>query len=130
MPQVLIVENDAHHLLTITALLKEMDITPKRNTTGGAVIRQANSMQPDLIILELDLTDCDPFALCQEIHAQPALACTPILAVGSPGWKHFQEKLRSTGFAGFVAKPLPRKHFQQTVRQLLEGRSAWSRSPV
>ncbi|HLV36261.1 MAG TPA: response regulator, partial [Spirillospora sp.] len=67
--QALIVEDDAHHLLALSSLLSDFNITYKRNTTGANVLSQARRLQPDFILLDLDLPDDDPFAIYEKLRA-------------------------------------------------------------
>lgn len=123
----LVVEDDAHQLMVITTILKEMNICCKRNTAGNDVVRQAQSMIPqlDFIMLELDLMNSDSWAVFRSLQDCPLTAHIPIIAVGGESWLTRQDRIRVAGFAGFLNKPLPRSQCQSLIRQVLAGSGVW-----
>jgi CheY-like chemotaxis protein len=123
----LVVEDDAHDLFAVTRLLQELRIQYKRNTTGKDVAQKAREMQPrpNVILLDMDLPDADTFDICGAIHSDDVLANIPVVAVGSTHWRGDEGSLKDCGFAGFIRKPLPRKHFAHLLQDILDGKSIW-----
>ena len=119
----LVVEDDAHSLIASTAILKELGIGYKRNTTGAQVVEQARAMQPkpDFILLSMDLAEGDPFAICRAIQSEPHLSRNPIIATGSNRAISKQAQIKAVGCAGFLLKPLPRKHLGEFIKRFLAG---------
>jgi CheY-like chemotaxis protein len=122
----LIVEDDAHHLLVLSSILRDMGLLFKRNTTGAGVERLANALQPSIIILDLDMSGQVSFAICQTLKSSPLLSHIPVLAIGGQQWQGALDQVREGGFTGFVSKPLPRKQFIEAVQQILAGQSFWN----
>jgi CheY-like chemotaxis protein len=122
----LIVEDDAHHLLVISSILREMGLLFKRNTTGTGVDRLANALQPSIIILDLDMPEQVSFSICQALKSSPMLSHIPVLAIGSQQWQEALDQVRASGFTGFVSKPLPRRQFIRAVQQIMAGQSFWN----
>lgn len=122
----LVVEDNALHLVAVTTLLKELNISYKRNTTGIDVAQQARAMQPlpDLILLDMDLPYSDSVAICQSIQSVPALKQIPVVAMGGDEWLGRWSHLRAKGFSGFIHKPLSHKQFKETVETMLSAQSA------
>jgi CheY-like chemotaxis protein len=123
----LVVEDDAHSLMAVTAIFNELGIKYKRNTTGRRVAEQVHSMhpKPNFILLSMDLSERDPFAVCQEIQFDPLLSHIPVIATGSAACLHLQPKIKAAGCAGFLLKPLPRKQFGQLLQRILAGEHIW-----
>jgi CheY-like chemotaxis protein len=123
----LVVEDDAHSLIASTAILKELCIGYKRNTTGAQVVEQARAMQPkpDFILLSMDLSEGDPFAICRAIQSEPLLNRIPIIATGSTRAISKQAQIKAVGCAGFLLKPLPRKHLGGVIKRVLAGEHIW-----
>jgi CheY-like chemotaxis protein len=124
----LVVEDDAHDLFAITRLLQGLHVQFKRNTTGKDVAQKAREMnpRPAIILLDMDLPDASPFDICDAIHSDEVLSTIPVVAIGSSQWLSEEDNLKSCGFAGFIAKPLPRKHFGSLLQDILNGKSVWS----
>ncbi|MFN8376898.1 MAG: response regulator [Anaerolineae bacterium] len=120
---VLIVDGDAHNLMTLSALLKTLGVRYKRNTTGNNVVQQALSMLPklDAILLDLNLPDADAFAICRELKSEPLLAKIPVIAMAHEHKDDLVQRARHNGFAGFVARPFPRIQFEQYLRRIILG---------
>ncbi|MBZ0287143.1 MAG: response regulator [Anaerolineae bacterium] len=124
----LVVEDDAHDLLAVTRLLQELRVQYKRNTTGKDVALKARTMQPrpDIILLDMDLPDASTFDICEAIHSDDMLAAIPVVAIGDRKWTAYEHSLQACGFAGFICKPLPRRHFGQLLQDVLDGKAVWS----
>jgi len=123
----LVVEDDAHNLIAVTAILNELGICYKRNTTGAGVVRQVHGMKPrpDFILLSMDLAEYDPLGIILSLRTDTSLAHIPVIAMGGPDALAMQPKIRAAGCAGFLFKPLPRKHLDSYIRRILTGEQVW-----
>jgi len=124
----LIVEDDAHSLVTLSSLLKDLGIRYKRNTTGSRVLAQLRAMHPSpaFVLLDLTLPDADSLAICRAIRADSQWYHLPIVALcdGYPQNGSFTE-LRSAGFTGCIRKPFPQKAFGDLLLVILNGGTLW-----
>jgi PleD family two-component response regulator len=120
---VLVVDGDAHNLMTLSALLKTLDIRYKRNTTGQNVLPQAHVMLPrlDAIMIDLNLPDADAFAICHALKSDPTLAKIPVIAMVNEHSEEQLQRVRLNGFSGLVARPFPRQQFEAYLRRLING---------
>jgi len=123
----LVVEDDAHSLIAVTAIFKELGIRYKRNTTGAQVAQQLHVMRPfpNFILLSMDLAESDPLVICQSIRFDPLLSQIPVIAMGSATSLSRQPQIKSYGCAGFLLKPLPRKQFGLLLQRILAGEQVW-----
>ncbi|MDX1992068.1 MAG: response regulator [bacterium] len=117
----LVVEDDAHNLIAITSLLKELDIRYKRNTTGAKVAEQIDSMhpRPAFVLLDMDLPEGDAISIAQEIRRNPYTAHIPVVAISEQFTNRFRQRHRDLGFTAFLLKPLPRNDFKEIVANLI-----------
>jgi two-component system cell cycle response regulator DivK len=116
----LVVEDDALNLVAISSLLNRMRIRYKRNTTGAQVVQQAQYMNPDFILLDMDLPDGDPFMICEAIHADPSLRHIPVIATGDESvlFKSLP-RIRASQFAGYIPKPVCQKDLDGLLHSVL-----------
>lgn len=121
----LIVDGDAHSLLAISAFFKDLHIEYKRNTTGAGVREQVAQMQPDFVIMSLDLPDGDAFA----IFAELAGFDVPVIAMTRGCDAQIEATLIEQGFAACIRKPLPRRDFPDMLRRILDGERVFA-SPL
>jgi CheY-like chemotaxis protein len=120
---VLVVDGDALNLMTLTALLKTLDISYKRNTTGKNVLQQAHMMLPqlDAIMIDLNLPEADAYAICHALKNEPMLANIPVLAMVREHDEELLQQVRLSGFSGLVARPFSRQQFAAYIRRIVNG---------
>jgi CheY-like chemotaxis protein len=88
---------------------------------GQDALAQARKLVPDIIITEILVPKLDGLALCRQLKADPltrdiAVLVFSILAAA--------ERAREAGADAFLLKPLAEHRLVETVRQLLDNRSA------
>jgi putative two-component system response regulator len=114
--RILIVEDTARSLITISSYLKDLGVSYKRNTTGIGVLRQTIDVRPDLIMLNLDLPDADAMAIGRSLLQDPRTANIPIIAMADICPAELVTQLLENGFSGCLRKPLSR----YVIAQMLE----------
>lgn len=117
----LVVEDDAHSLVAISSILRDLGVRFKRNTTGANVTQQISEMKPppDFILLDIDLPNGNALAIQQRILALPRLRSIPIIALADEDERGLQRELDQAGFAAFVLKPIPRREFAEMLERLI-----------
>lgn len=125
----LVVEDDAHNLIVISALLKEIGLRYKRNTTGANVVSQVNEMypRPAIVLLDLDLPDGDPYQICADIRQNPYTDNIFVIALRDESVPAQDAALLKHGFTAVLSKPLSRREFAETLAELLGGGGGWAR---
>ncbi len=125
-PYALVVEGDPHNLIAVSALLRELKVPFKRNTTGEGVVDQIHQMdpRPNVILMALDLPEGDAFAIASALRSDPALVCVRLVAIG-PTEPQFAQ-LEVAGFDGFIATPLPRRQFRALLTRLMAGEHVYA----
>ncbi|HLA08073.1 MAG TPA: response regulator [Anaerolineales bacterium] len=118
MPKILIVDDD----VTITELMKalvSMDghepITVNDSTKA---IEVANSINPDLITLDLMMPGLSGFELCELLHNDPKFANIPIVIVSAKDDSESKAKAISAGARDYLSKPFSRDEFIGKIRSL------------
>lgn len=123
----LVVEDDAHSLMAISTILRELGIAFKRNTTGMNVIPQLHAMstRPHFILLDTSLPLIDSFELISYIRRDPQLCTIPIICLSDTHSSEDVERARKGSCNGLIHKPLPRRQFADLIRRLLNGEQLW-----
>jgi putative two-component system response regulator len=123
----LVVEDDAHSLVAISSLLRDLGIPFKRNTTGANVPEQIHAMTPapDFILLDLDLLNGTALSIYRRLKLNTATRDIPVLALSAKEDFPLRQRLQREGFAALIIKPLPRLHFGDIVRRVLQGEQVW-----
>jgi CheY-like chemotaxis protein len=92
---------------------------------GGGALAQARSGVPDIIIAEILIPGLDGLTLCRQIKADPRTRDTAVLIfsiLAAAG------RARDAGADAFLRKPFAEHVMIDTVRRLLESRTAADRS--
>src|SRR3990172_9071570 len=97
MPKILIVDDD----VTITELMKALASTdghePITVNDSTKAIEVANSVNPDLITLDLMMPGLTGFELCELLHNDPKFANIPIVIVSAKDDSESKAKAMSAG---------------------------------
>jgi CheY-like chemotaxis protein len=72
----------------------------------------------DVIVSDLAMPGLDGFGLMRELHARPALAAIPVLAVSAFARPEDRERAIAAGFGGYLAKPVEPMELVEEVWRL------------
>src|SRR5215204_3240756 len=105
MPKILIVDDD----ITITELMKALATMdghePTTVNNSLEAIDIANSVQPDLITLDLMMPGLTGFELCKLLHDDPKFANVPIVIVSARDDRESKDKAIELGAKDYITKP-------------------------
>jgi two-component system response regulator MprA len=118
---ILVVDRDPHVRELEAHFLDRAGYSVGFAMDGEGALEQARRIVPDIIITEVLVPTIDGLALCRQLKADPrtrdiAVLVFSILAVGG--------RAREAGADAFLLKPLAEHTLVDTVRRLLEERSA------
>ena len=120
MKKILIVDDDVQ----ITILLKRFLAVEGYEVTGlnisSDTIRVANSIHPDLFILDLMMPDPDGFMLCRMLRADPSFIKTPILIVSALDDSDSRALAFSAKASDYLSKPINLDKLTITIKELLD----------
>ena len=69
-------------------------------------LEMAETQQPDVILMDLNLPGIDGFEAMRRLRSQAATASIPVIAISADAMKETMRKVGQFGFDGFVAKPV------------------------
>ena len=120
MKKILIVDDDVQ----ITILLKKFLTAEGYEVTGinqsSEAIQVANSIHPDLFILDLMMPDPDGFMLCRMLRADPSFLKTPILIVSALDDSDSRALAFSARATDYLSKPINLDKLTITIKELLD----------
>jgi two-component system cell cycle response regulator len=94
---------------------------------GAEGIDKARREKPDLILLDINMPRMDGYEVARVLGADPECSQIPIVAVTALAMVGDREKILSSGFSGYIAKPLDPEAFSAQVQGFL---GAGHASPV
>ncbi len=124
--KILVVDDDPEIVQLLSFNLKQAGFAVGSAADGFDALRKANSMSPDLIVLDLMLPELDGFAVCEILRHHPATASTPIIMLTALSGELARLSGLDSGANEFVAKPFSPKWLVGRIMKLLgsEARAA------
>jgi signal transduction histidine kinase/ActR/RegA family two-component response regulator len=121
--RVLAAEDHKINQLVLTALLRQMGVTPTLVENGALAVEAWRESEFDLILMDMQMPVMDGLAAVRAIRAAEALSSRrrrPIIALTADVMSHHLEDYRRAGVDAVVAKPLQFAELALTMQALLE----------
>lgn len=117
--KILVVEDNALNLKLFCDLLRAHDYQAEPVSDGREAVARAREVEPDLIVMDIQLPYVSGLELIAEIKADPGLAHVPIMAVTAYAGAGDEARIRAAGAEAYVSKPISVMKFVESVRGLL-----------
>jgi DNA-binding response OmpR family regulator len=117
--KLLIIDDDRHLLLGLTARLKASGYRVICATDAISGIASACTEAPDLIILDIGLPAEEGFAVLERMRGLLDLVATPIIVLSARDPAHNERRVLDAGAVAFFQKPADNHQFLIKIRQTL-----------
>ena len=115
----LYIEDNEVNLLIVSELIKaHSDIRFSAAVDGASGLAAAQALQPDLILLDMQLPDMDGHAVLRQLRANPATAGIRCIALSANAMPDDIRNARCNGFDDYWTKPLDLKAFMRALDRL------------
>lgn len=118
-PVVLVVDDEPNGFTVIRALLKPEGYEFSYVTSGDEALNQLDSIDPDVILLDVMMPDKDGIETCREVKANPAWTHIPIIMVTALNAKEDLARCLDAGADDFISKPVNGVELRARVRSML-----------
>ncbi len=118
-PLILLAEDNQANVSTVSSYLKAKGYRIVLAANGKEAIAQAQSEQPDLILMDVQMPEMDGLEAMHQIRQDPALAAVPIIALTALAMAGDRERCLAAGATEYLGKPIKLKQLAATIRQLL-----------
>jgi two-component system cell cycle response regulator DivK len=119
MARILIVEDNPANMKLVNLLLHNAGHTVLCAVDAETGLTLARAELPDLILMDIQLPGMDGLAATALLKKDPATTVIPIIALTAMAMKEDQEKTRSAGCDGYIAKPLRYQELYAAIDTLL-----------
>jgi DNA-binding response OmpR family regulator len=115
--KVLIVDDQRAAARLLATLLKLDGYDAQEVTDWKNLVHQMEVDQPDLVILDVHLSDIDGFELLQHIRAHPnaSVSSVPVLLISALDYGH---KTETSGASGFLLKPFNHRNLLEAMQKI------------
>ena len=119
MKTVLIAEDNPVNRELLRELLEMRGYAVVEASDGEQTLKQINGSIPDILLLDLNMPVLDGFGTLKRIRQDPRLASLPVLAVTAYAMRGDREKILSSGFDGYLSKPITSAELERELDRLL-----------
>jgi DNA-binding response OmpR family regulator len=117
--KVMIIDDDEHLLLGLTARLKTNGYVVVWAGDAVAAISVARKEAPDLVILDLGLPAGSGFLVLDRMRALPELVAIPVIVLSARDPADNEKRALDAGAAAYFQKPPDNHDFLMAVRQAM-----------
>ncbi len=114
---ILIIDDNILNLELINYLLTTKGYAITTATNADEAMKALATMQPQIILMDIQLPGIDGLALTQQLKADPKYKNTPIIAITAYAMKADKEKALAAGCDGYITKPIDTR----TLPEVIEG---------
>ena len=117
--RVLIVDDNEHLRVILASILRYSGYEILEAESGTQAIEKALSAKPNLILLDLDLTDMSGLDAARVIRKNSTTASIPIIACSAWSGKEWREKALRAGMVDYLEKPIPSELIKAKIEQFI-----------
>ena len=117
--RILVVEDNDLNRKLFCDVLKANGFDVEPLADGTAALDTARQTSPDLILMDIQLSEVSGVDLIEQAKQDLNLQAIPILAVTAYAAKGDEERIRAAGAAGYLSKPVSIGPFMAAVKELL-----------
>jgi len=117
--KVLIAEDNAVNRELLRELLEMRGHTVVEVCNGEEALRALAQCKPEILLLDLGMPALDGYGTVRKVRETPGFATLPVLAVTAYAMQGDKERILSSGFDGYLSKPINAKLLFQELERLL-----------
>ena len=127
--RILVVDDEPDAVELVSFNLKNAGFEVVAASDGAEAIRKARTHSPDLIVLDVMLTEIDGMEVCKLLRRDPATSDIPILMLTAKSSEMDRVLGLELGADGYVTKPFSPRELVLRVRKLLRLRESAVEKP-
>lgn len=115
----MIVEDNPNNMKLAVFLLESAGHEVFQATDGPDAIALVRSVQPDLVLMDVQLAGMDGLSATKTLKADPSTSHIRIFALTAFAMKGDEERVRTVGCDGYIQKPIRHREFLQVIKEAL-----------
>ena len=119
---ILYVEDNPDNRLLVRRILISEDYSLLEATDAMDALNVLKTVQPDLILMDINMPDMDGYTLTAKIKSMPGFERVPILAVTANVMRGDKEKTLEAGCDGYIQKPLDIEQLTREIERFISRR--------
>ncbi|OZH55153.1 hypothetical protein AFK68_06400 [Hydrocoleum sp. CS-953] len=118
-PLILLAEDNEANITTVSSYLKAKGYRIILAKNGDEAIAQAESQNPDLILMDISMPNKNGLEAMEEIRQTPHLVNVPIIALTALAMTGDRERCLAAGANDYLSKPVKLKQLTSMIQKLL-----------
>jgi len=120
MTTVLIAEDNVTNRELLREILEGYGCTVLEACHGQEVLSLIEQKLPDVVLMDIGMPVMDGFATISKIRQNQRYAAVPVVAVTAYAMSGDREKILSSGFDGYLSKPVDSRSLIEELRHCLK----------
>ncbi|WP_409298348.1 diguanylate cyclase [Peribacillus sp. SCS-26] len=120
VPLIQVIEDDISMLIVLKDALEEKGWMVIANTDGSQAVSRFTQLNPDCMVINIDLPEKSGFEILEEIKHQDMRTAVPKIMISSNNTKDARIKAFQLGADDFIGKPLDLEEFIVRIERQLE----------
>ena len=120
---ILIVDDTPENLRLLSTILIRQGYGVRKAINGQIALMAAQTVQPDLILLDIMMPEMNGYEVCQHLKANPQTSQIPVIFLSALSEGHDKAKAFSVGGADYITKPFQLEEVLARVKQQITLRS-------
>jgi CheY-like chemotaxis protein len=116
---VLVIEDNPTNLELVIYLLRAFGHRTISVSDGEAGVAMAMEHRPDLILCDIAMPGLDGFGVASRLKSDPRTRDIPLIAVTASAMVGDRDKVISSGFDGYIRKPIDPETFVTEIESFL-----------
>ena len=117
---ILIVDDDPISLTVASLLLRQAGFATQTACDGMEALDLLQTLQPDLILSDIQMPNMDGFELARRTRQIPRLRGTPMIALTAFAAEDVEQRAYDAGFTAYMRKPVNGSGLAAGVRHFLD----------
>jgi two-component system cell cycle response regulator DivK len=119
---VLYIEDNPDNMTLVQRVVEAAGAAFIGSNTGKEGLRLAAALEPDLILLDINLPDIDGYTVARQMRSSgaPYLVYVPIIAVTANALRGEADKVLSAGCDVYMSKPINIRELRARIEAFLE----------
>ncbi|MEO7969777.1 MAG: response regulator [bacterium] len=119
-PTILVVDDFDDTRLLLRTWLQKRGYQVVEAENGNEAIAKARELEPDLIIMDVEMPELDGLSATRRIRALKDSTVLPIIAVSAYGADQFREQALAAGCNEYVSTPFEPDELEKLIQSLIE----------
>ena len=122
---ILLVEDDATNRKLVRVVLGDKNrYRILEAMSVGEALAQLGKVKPDLLLLDIRLSDGSGLDVIRTVRANPLFDDVPAVAITAQAMKNDEKHFLAAGFDGYLSKPIDTRRLPEVVNRFInEGRN-------